>query len=67
MIFLRKGIAFSTRFDGIKGDDVNLPDGIFARFCLKTQIASVIAAPLAGVAVLAWVLFQAAIVLWDID
>jgi hypothetical protein len=54
-------------FYGIKGDDVKPGHVIFARFCLKTQIAPVIAAPLAEVAVFAWVLLQAPIILRDID
>jgi hypothetical protein len=54
-------------FYGIKGDDVNPGHGIFARFCLKAQVAPVIAAPLAEVAVFAWVLLQAPILLRDID
>jgi hypothetical protein len=54
-------------FYGIKGDDIHHSGCIFTRFCLQAQIASVIAAPLAEVAVLAWVLFQAPIILRDID
>jgi hypothetical protein len=54
-------------FYGIKGDDINPGHWIFARFCLKAQVAPVIAAPLAEIAVFAWVLFQAPIILWDID
>jgi hypothetical protein len=54
-------------FYGIKGDDINAGHCIFAGFCLKAQVAPVIAAPLAEVAVLAWVLLQAPIILRDID
>jgi hypothetical protein len=54
-------------FYGIKGDDVNPGHFIFTRFRLKTQIAPVIAAPLTEVAVFAWVLLQAPIILRDID
>jgi hypothetical protein len=54
-------------FYGIKGDDVKPGQCIFARFCLKAQVASVIAAPLAEVAVFAWVLLQSPIILRDID
>jgi hypothetical protein len=56
----------SMMFYGIKGDDITPGHGIFARFCPKAQVASVIAAPLAGVAVYAWVFFQDTIILRDI-
>jgi hypothetical protein len=54
-------------FYGIKGDDVNPGCYLFARFCLKTQVTPGIAAPLAEIAVFTWVLFQASILLRDID
>jgi hypothetical protein len=59
--------AISTRFDLIGRYPVTPALGILARFCLKAQIAPVIAAPLAEVAVFAWVLLQAPIILRDID
>ena len=49
--------AISTVFYGIKSYDINLSGCIVTRFCLEAQVAPVIAAPLAGVAVFAWVLF----------
>jgi len=59
--------AISSRFDLIERYPVTLALGILARFCLNAQIASVIAAPLTGIAVFAWMLLQYPIILGDID
>jgi hypothetical protein len=62
-------VAFviSTRFDLIRGYQITPALDIFARFCPETQVTLVITAPLAEVAVFAWVLLQARIILRDID
>jgi hypothetical protein len=66
-LFILRYIALSTRFD-LTGRYPCIPAlGILARFCLKTQATPVITAPLAAVAVFAWMLLQAPIILRDID
>jgi hypothetical protein len=66
-IFVVRYTALSTRFDLIWRYHGILALGILARFCLKTQVTPVVAAPLAAVAVFAWMLLQSPIILRDID
>jgi hypothetical protein len=56
----------SIAFDAIKAGDVHLGWGLGAGFCIETQIAPGIAAPLAVVTVLTRVLLQSPVILRDI-
>jgi hypothetical protein len=66
-IFIMRYTALSTRLDLIWRYPGIPALGILARFCLKTQVTPVVAAPLAAVAVFAWMLFQSSVILGDID